>query len=126
MSVKKILVVEDVAEIRRLVRLCTLKRYQVYEARDAQEALAVLAVETPDLVVTDLGLPGSMDGLEFLARLEQMPNLKPMRRLILTGRDVTKAALPVVVDALVKKPFRPDELADLMGQLLPAGAPASF
>lgn len=123
---KKILVVDDVAEMRRLVRLCTLKRYQVLEARDAQEALTILEGETPDLIVTDLGLPGSMDGLELLARLEQMPSLKPMRRLILTGRDVTKATLPVVVDALVQKPFRPDELADLMGQLLPAGTPASF
>ena len=119
---KKVLVVEDVAEIRRLVRLCTLNRYQVLEARDAEGALGLLASERPDLIVTDLGLPGAMDGLELLARLDQMPHLRHTRRLILTGRDVSKATLPITVDALVKKPFRPDELADLIGQLLATDA----
>ncbi len=62
----KVLIVEDDAHIRRLLR-ATLDRagHAAVEAPDARTALAMLGAERPDVVLLDLGLP-DRDGLELI------------------------------------------------------------
>ena len=61
---RQILVVEDEADIRRLVRYnLEQEGYTVLEAADGEEALALARKQRPHLVVLDLMLPG-MNGLE--------------------------------------------------------------
>lgn len=115
---KRILIVDDVPEIRRLVRLCTLHRYAVLEAASAEEALALVRSERPDLVVLDIGLPGPMDGLDLLAALRRDPDTAAIRVIILSGRGLQDDTLGLPIDGYLTKPFRPDKLADCIGALL--------
>ncbi|HEX8555171.1 MAG TPA: response regulator [Sphingomonas sp.] len=65
----KIIVVDDETQIRRLLRaVLTRGGYQVVEATDGRAAVSLLAIERPDLVLLDLGLP-DQDGLELVGRL---------------------------------------------------------
>jgi len=68
---KRILVVDDEGSGRSgLVRLLTQEGYVVDSAEDGTTALHVAAEHPPDVVVTDLKMPG-MDGVELLAKLKQ-------------------------------------------------------
>src|SRR3984957_17600544 len=75
-----IFVVEDEAKMRRLLELQLGEEgFVVHSAADAETGLQLLVREKPDLVVTDLRLPG-MSGIEFLQAVKRV-----------------NAALPVVV-----------------------------
>ena len=109
MSGATILVVDDEAPIRRLLR-GTLERagYAVIEAGSAQAALDALAQE-PDAILLDLGLP-DRDGLELVPAI-----IKRSKAVILvvSARDVTGekvAALDLGAADYVTKPFDTDEL----------------
>ncbi|MDE3035728.1 MAG: sigma-54-dependent Fis family transcriptional regulator, partial [Nitrospirota bacterium] len=65
----RVMIVDDDAETLALLREITAKEgYQVATASSAEEALALAAREQPDVVITDLNMPG-MDGLSLLAEL---------------------------------------------------------
>lgn len=106
----KLLVVDDDPAIRRLLAR-TLDRagYTVVEAADARAALAALAIDKPDLVLLDLGLP-DRDGLELLPQLARGSGPAV---IVLTARDATDekvAALDLGADDYVTKPFDTEEL----------------
>jgi CheY-like chemotaxis protein len=86
------------------------------EARDGPEALRVLgAVARPDLLVTDVGLPGGMNGRQVAEALrERVPGL-PV--LFITGFAGT--SLPRGFE-VIDKPFELDVLASRVGALLEA------
>lgn len=105
----RILVVDDEAAIRRLVR-GALERsgFTVAEAATAAEALGSARHQGCELVLVDLGLP-DRDGLELV------PLLKAMDRavIVLTAREGTSekvAALDLGADDYVVKPFDTEEL----------------
>ncbi len=106
----KILVVDDDAAIRRLLAR-TLDRagYAVVEAADARAALNALAIDHPDLVLLDLGLP-DRDGLELLPILVRPPGPAV---IVLTAREATDekvTALDLGADDYITKPFDTEEL----------------
>lgn len=106
----KILIVDDEPQIRLLLR-ATLTRagYQVVEASTALEALNARAIDRPDLVLLDLGLP-DRDGLELAGLLRSD---KGARVIVVSAREETEqkvAALDLGADDYVTKPFNTDEL----------------
>ena len=83
-SGKKILVVEDEPDIRKLVHYnLAQEKYQVIEAEDGEKALRLLQREKPDLIVLDLLLPG-MSGLELCRALRERPETANLPILMLT------------------------------------------
>jgi len=109
-SVPKILIVDDEPQIRTLLR-ATLGRagYAVVEAANAREALNAKAIDKPDLVLLDLGLP-DRDGLELVTILRQEPR---SALIVVSARDQTEqkvAALDLGADDYVTKPFDTEEL----------------
>jgi len=110
MATQTILVVDDEAQIVRLVRdYLEEAGFRVVTAADGAQALAVARHEKPDLVVLDLLMPG-MDGLEFTRRVRREQDL-PI--IMLTARaDETDrvVGLEVGADDYVVKPFSPREL----------------
>jgi two-component system KDP operon response regulator KdpE len=106
----KILVVDDEPQIRTLLR-ATLGRagYQVVEAANAREAINAKAIDKPDVVLLDLGLP-DRDGLELISSLRGDPR---SALIVVSARDQTEqkvAALDLGADDYVTKPFDTEEL----------------
>lgn len=105
----KLLVVDDELAIRRLLGAAlTRAGYTVVEVADARAALASVAIDKPDLVLFDLGLP-DRDGLELLPLL----TTNGAAVLVLSAREATDdkvAALDLGADDYVTKPFDSEEL----------------
>ncbi len=105
----QILIVDDEAAIRRLVRGATERAgYAVDEAGTAADALAQAHREGCELVLLDLGLP-DRDGIELVALLKAMDRAV----IVMTARDDTAekvAALDLGADDYVVKPFDTAEL----------------
>jgi phosphate regulon transcriptional regulator PhoB len=110
---RKILVVEDEADIRELVRYnLDGEGFSVVEAGDGEAALALVKSERPALVVLDLMLPGT-NGLEVCRLLRQGEGTARLPILMLTARatEVDKVlGLELGADDYVTKPFSPREL----------------
>ncbi len=105
-----ILVVDDDAAIRRLLRQ-TLERvgYTVVDAGDARAALAAVEHHDPDAVLLDLGLPGR-DGLELVPLIARRPATALLVVSAREGTDDKVAALDLGADDYVTKPFDSEEL----------------
>jgi two-component system KDP operon response regulator KdpE len=106
----KILVVDDDAAIRRLLRTTLIRAdYAVVEADDAKGALRQAAVEHPDAILLDLGLP-DRDGLAIIPQLRAHGDIVI---LVVSARDAVDekvAALDLGADDFVTKPFDTEEL----------------
>jgi len=113
MAAKKILVVEDEPDIRKLVRYnLTQERFQVVEAEDGEKALKLVQREKPHLVILDLMLPG-MSGLELCRSLRARPETARLPILMLTakaGEADRVVGLEMGADDYLTKPFSPREL----------------
>jgi two-component system, OmpR family, alkaline phosphatase synthesis response regulator PhoP len=121
MAKMKILVVDDEADIRELVRLnLTREGYEVSDCESGEQALSLSRSKGPDLVVLDLMLPG-IDGLEVCKRLKADPKTAQIPIVILTAKgeeaDVV-AGLEVGADDYVAKPFSGKVLVARVRRLL--------
>jgi two-component system KDP operon response regulator KdpE len=107
---KKILVVDDESQITRVLRHTLMgHRYDVRTASDAAAAIDTFHDWRPDLMITDLQMPG-MDGIE-LCRLVRSESSMPI--IVLSVRDderVKIKALDLGADDFVTKPFSMEEL----------------
>jgi two-component system KDP operon response regulator KdpE len=106
----RILIVDDEIAIRRYLRAAlSAQSYEVSEAATGKEALALVAMQPPDLVILDLGLP-DLDGVTVTRQIRAW-SLLPT--LILSVRDHEKdkvAALDAGADDYLTKPFGTGEL----------------
>jgi two-component system KDP operon response regulator KdpE len=106
----KILVVDDEAPIRKLLRMGLRSQgYDIIDAPNGKVAIAMLA-DKPDLVILDLGLP-DIDGLELLRTMRLRDEKLPIVVLSSREDEVGKvAALDLGADDYVTKPFGMNEL----------------
>jgi DNA-binding response OmpR family regulator len=111
----QILFVEDDRSLAAgLSKALRSEGFVVNHVDNGKDALHVVAVESPDIVVLDLGLP-DMDGLEVLRRLRQSGSSTPV--LVLTARssiDARVAGLDLGADDYLPKPF---EIPELLARL---------
>lgn len=105
----KILVADDEAEIRDILRLYLEKDgYEVLEAADGMEAMEVCRQEKPDLAVLDIMMPG-IDGYRVLQNIRENSNI-PVIILSAKGSDSDKIlGLDLGADDYIVKPFVPLE-----------------
>lgn len=117
----KVLVIDDDDTMRRLIRTVLERRgHEVSEARDGAEGLARFDELRPDLLVTDIVMPGT-GGVELVTRLHQRQ--PPPRVLVVSGRQIEfDENLRAMADSglvkFVRKPFLPAELAAAVQTLL--------
>ncbi|MFZ0147924.1 MAG: response regulator, partial [Xanthobacteraceae bacterium] len=82
---KRILVVEDQADSRQIIRdMLAPTDYEVTEAGNGEEALAAIAKERPDLILMDIQLP-IMDGYTATRRIKADPMLRSIPIIAVTS-----------------------------------------
>lgn len=118
-----ILVVDDEASIRELLRLhLSSAGYQVLVAEDAITAGYMVLRTPPDLIISDVNMP-HMDGFEFIAALKSDKTLPHIPVIFLTtmeegdyrGKDLGAVGY-------LTKPVRSDRLLEMVAQHVPGGA----
>jgi len=116
-----ILVVDDDDNMRSLIKTILERRgHQVSVARNGAEGLARFDESLPQLVVTDLVMPG-LGGLALCAELQRRPS--PPKVLIVSGNKVALDGPLADLKAkgrlaLMQKPFTPAELAQSVESLI--------
>lgn len=119
---KRILVVEDQEDNRRIVRdLFTSVGYKVIEATTGEEGVRMAETHHPDLILMDIQLPG-LDGYEATRRIKANPALRQIPIIVVTsyalsGDDVK--AFEAGCDDYVSKPFSPRVLLAKVRKYLP-------
>jgi len=82
---KRILVVEDQADNRQIIRdMLAASDYQITEAENGEEALAAIAKQRPDLILMDIQLP-IMDGYEATRRIKADASLRSIPIIAVTS-----------------------------------------
>jgi CheY-like chemotaxis protein len=109
-----VLVIEDDRESRRLyAEELQHAGYSVSEAHNGLQAIEKAAELEPDVIVTDLGLPG-IDGYELCRRLHRDERLGRIPIVAITGRYFSEADVARArregCQAVLIKPFEGDEL----------------
>ena len=109
----RLLIIEDEPDLRGyLTKLFTKDGYAVEAAADAATALTLLESTTPDLVITDVMLPGQ-SGLDLLSALRQDERMARLPVVVLTARADAETAIGAFAagaDDFVVKPFNSAEL----------------
>ena len=118
---KRVLVVDDNASLLLAVSETLLAEgYVVVTARRAAEALVRIAERMPDLIISDIRMPG-MDGFQLARNLRSAPHTRLIPIVFLTAKDETAdrvAGFRSGVDAYITKPFEPIELVAIVAGIL--------
>lgn len=122
---RTLLYVEDNDDARAVMsEMLRLSGYEVVEAPSGTEALAALAVQRPDAILLDIGLP-DMNGYELTLQIQQHANGRGVPIIALTGYGQTRdkdTAVQVGFSAHLVKPVDPEELTRTIEAML--GSPA--
>lgn len=118
---KRLLVVDDEVNLLRAVEACLrAEGFEVITARSAADALVSVAQTVPDLVVSDIRMPG-MNGYELAQKLRASSRTMLVPVVFLTAKGETGDRIEGFrsgVDAYLTKPFEPDELIAVIKNIL--------
>lgn len=118
----KILVVDDRPLNRELLRtLLQYQAHQISEAGDGRQALSMARSEQPDLIITDIKMPG-MDGYEFVQHLRADQQLADSQIIFYTAsyktREAQKMAASCRVEHILFKPCEPEQILETVNLAL--------
>jgi len=118
---KRLLVVDD--DVGLLLAVSDTLRaegYDVMTARRGAEAMIRIAEALPDLIISDIRMPG-MNGYQLVRNLRSNARTRLVPIVFLTAKDETTDRITgfrTGVDAYVTKPFEPDELLAIVAGIL--------
>jgi DNA-binding NarL/FixJ family response regulator len=120
MSKRLLVVDDDPGLLRAVAETLRAEGYEVTTARRGADALVCVAESLPDLIVSDIRMPG-MDGYELVRNLRASARTKLIPIVFLTAKDEIAdriAGFRTGVDAYLTKPFEPDELVAVVAGIL--------
>lgn len=115
-----VLVAEDNLELMAFLRSLLGKDYELLEAADGDKAWALAQNEVPDLIVTDVLMPG-MTGYQLCAHVKNHPGLSHIPVIMLTAKSTENDQLEGLeqgADAYICKPFNVSYLLLTMKNML--------
>jgi two-component system, chemotaxis family, chemotaxis protein CheY len=120
--VKTILIVEDSATTRALIRavIDELDEYETVEAGSGFEALKMLPQQEYDLIVTDINMP-DINGLELINFVRNNPRYNHLPIIIVSterSEEDKKRGMALGATAYVTKPFKSSELQEIIKKTL--------
>jgi CheY-like chemotaxis protein len=108
---KTILIVEDDSSARRAIgRLLNVEGWKTLEASNGVQGLRVFRSQLPEIVLTDVVMPG-LDGFFLSAVIKSISPQSPV--IMMTGlgdRELDRKAQDHGIIALLRKPFDPEQL----------------
>ena len=115
----KILVVDDDENVREvLADLLLLEGHEVLLAEDGEKALSLFEQERPDLIITDLGMPG-ISGWEVSRKVKSMqPSIKV---IVISGWGATLEKDQLernFVDQVLPKPFHLEQVKNTIAEVM--------
>lgn len=121
---KRVLIVEDQADIRKLIRMTLeFEDYEIHEASDGGFGLNLARATRPDIVLLDVMMPGELDGLQVCQHLKNDPATRHVKVVLLTARGQARdrnAGQQAGADEYLVKPFSPLQLIETIERLLEA------
>ena len=119
-----VLIVDDSAAIRkilqRVLRQTDLALGEIHEAGDGTEAVDILKTRSFGLVLSDINMP-QMDGLQLLARIKEMENMKGVPVIMITtegGQGRVMEAVQLGAAGYVRKPFTADQIKEKLAGIV--------
>ncbi len=115
-ATKRILIVDDDADIREATQLCLeiTGQWEVLKAGNGPDGIAIAQSEKPDAILLDMMLPG-MDGLTILQRLRENAETQQIPIIILTAKAQTHEQQyfgQLKVASVITKPYDPLTISD--------------
>lgn len=118
---KKILIVEDHADIRKLLRMTMeFDDFDIYEAPNGDTGWTEALRLRPDIVLLDRMMPGTLDGLEVCRRIKAAPELRHTKIVMLTARGQAsdrESGYQAGADDYLVKPFSTLQVLDTLYRL---------
>ena len=110
--VTKVLIVDDLEGVRRMLVYALEDDYTVSQAANGLEAISVAQAEQPDIIVMELDMP-VMDGVEATRQIKSHPSLCGIKVLAVSGQHNSEKSRLIkdAADAFIEKPF---EISDLV------------
>jgi two-component system, cell cycle response regulator DivK len=118
---KRILVVEDQEDNRRILRdLLSSVGHDMIEVEDGEAAIAAAKLHRPDIILMDIQLP-ILDGYEATRRIKADPDLRGIPIIVITSYALSgdeEKARAAGCDAYVAKPYSPRQLLATINEYL--------
>lgn len=111
-----ILLVDDDGDVRAAFRAALGSQYEIFEAENGQYALGILAEHLPDLIISDITMPG-LDGVSLLREIRARDLDIPV--ILVTGEPELDGAVQAVEYGALRyleKPVDPRQLRELVAQ----------
>jgi CheY-like chemotaxis protein len=128
MTAPTVYFIDDSATMREVIKIAFRREnIEVVACHDGDTAIAQMAQQKPDVVITDVIMPGK-DGYEVCQNIKQNPAMSGTPVVLMSGvvnRQVAEKAFAVKADELIRKPFQPGDLIGRVKQLLTKSAPAA-
>lgn len=122
MTTKRILIIDDEADIREATQICleVTGEWQVLTASSGNEGLMKAATEKPDAILLDIMMPG-MDGLATFQNLQENPDTQNIPIILLTAKAQSteqREFSQLKVAAIITKPYDPFSLSNQLASAL--------
>lgn len=122
MSSKRILIIDDDADIREATQLCLeiTGQWEVLKASSGSEGIAIAEAETPEAILLDIMMP-VMDGLTILQKLQDNIRTQQIPVIILTAKAQSseqRQFSQLNVLSVITKPYDPLTLSDQISAAL--------
>jgi DNA-binding NtrC family response regulator len=107
-----LLIVDDDSNIREVLQELFSRNHECHTADRAEQALAYLELETYDVVITDIAMPG-LGGEELLKQIQQKSPSTPVIMISgVAGKEVAKKLIELGAFAYFTKPFELEDLEE--------------
>lgn len=109
----KVLIAEDDEIMRSLLQ--TLLEFEGYEVahlnylESIERVMQIIGEVKPDILLLDVYL-NRLDGFELLRRMRSNDELRPIRVLLSSGRELSRESSAAGADGFILKPYMPDDL----------------
>ncbi len=115
-----LLIIEDNIDVRKYITEILSGSYSILEAADGEEGLTISFCEIPDLIISDIMMPG-LDGIQVCHRLKSDSRTSHIPLILLTAKTTLRdklEGLETGADDYIMKPFEASELKARIKNLL--------